>query len=310
MEYRELGKTGMNVSILSFGASSLGGVFHKIDENQGIDTVLEAIDLGINLIDVSPYYGFTKAEKVLGKALKQIPRDKYYLSSKIGRYGSNGGKTWDYSAKRTIDSISESMDRLNVDYIDLISCHDIEFSDLNQIIGETLPALHDIKAQGLIGHVGITGLPLDKLHYVVEKTSPGMVETVLNFCHYCLNDDALADDIDFYREREIGIINASPLSMGLLSERGAPSWHPASAAIKNACKTAASHCKSSNYRIEHLAIKYAVSNPGIASTLVSTSKPQNIRNNVKWASENLNDKLLADVSNILQAVHRETWENS
>ncbi len=310
MKYQELGKTGMNVSILSFGASSLGGVFHKIDEKQGIDTTIEAIELGINLIDVSPYYGFTKAENVLGKALKQIPRDKYYLSTKVGRYGTEETKTWDYSAKRVIESLSESMDRLNIDYIDLISCHDIEFSDLDQIIGETLPALHELKAQGLVGHVGITGLPLDLLHYVVENTSQGTVETILNFCHYCLNDDALADEIKFYQEKGVGIINASPLSMALLSERGAPPWHPASSAIKEACAAAASHCKSKNYRIEQLAMKYAVSNPGIATTLVSTSKPENIRNNVKWVNEDIDEALLEEVLDILKPIHRETWENS
>ncbi len=310
MEFRELGETGMNVSILSFGASSLGGVFHDINEKKGIEATIEAIELGINLIDVSPYYGFTKAEEVLGKALKQIPRDQYYLSTKVGRYGTSAGKTWDYSAKRAVESISESMDRLNIDYIDLINCHDIEFSNLDQIIGETLPALHELKSQGLVGHVGITGLPLDKIHYIVEHTSPGMVETILNFCHYCLNDDSLADEIDFYKDKGVGIINASPLSMGLLSGKGAPSWHPASAAIKNSCRQAASFCQERDYRIEQLAVRYAVSNPNIATTLISTSNPENIRKNVRWADEELDEGLLSEVLDILKPIHRETWENS
>ena len=75
MHYRKLGKTGMEVSELGFGASSLGGVFHSFNENRGIDAVFAAIDAGINIIDVSPYYGYYKSETVLGKALKDIPRD-------------------------------------------------------------------------------------------------------------------------------------------------------------------------------------------------------------------------------------------
>ena len=99
MIYNEIGKTGMRVSNLGFGASSLGGVFHSNREDDGIRAVHVAVDNGINFIDVSPYYGYLMAETVLGKALKDIPRNKYYLSTKVGRYGKDGQNTWDYSAK-------------------------------------------------------------------------------------------------------------------------------------------------------------------------------------------------------------------
>ena len=131
MQYHEIGKTGMKVSSLSFGASSLGGVFHDIKEKEGIESVFTAIEAGMNFIDVSPYYGHYKAETVLGKALKDVPRDQYYLSTKVGRYGKDGVNTWDYSAKRAVESVYESMERLNIDFIDLINVHDIEFADLN-----------------------------------------------------------------------------------------------------------------------------------------------------------------------------------
>ena len=95
MNFHEIGKTGLKVSNLSFGASSLGGVFHQIKENEAIEAVFTAIDNGMNFIDVSPYYGHYKAETVLGKALKEIPREKYILSTKVGRYGKDGVNTWD-----------------------------------------------------------------------------------------------------------------------------------------------------------------------------------------------------------------------
>ena len=127
MNYNEIGKTGMKVSQLSFGASSLGGVFHSVKEADALEAVFTAVELGMNFIDVSPYYGHYKAETVLGKALKEIPRGKYYLSTKVGRYGKDGVNTWDYSAKRAKESVYESMERLNIDHIDLINVHDIEF---------------------------------------------------------------------------------------------------------------------------------------------------------------------------------------
>lgn len=226
MTYNELGKTGLRVSALGFGASSLGGVFHDIREAEGIEAVHVAVEGGINFIDVSPYYGHYKAEVVLGKALRDIPRDRYILSTKVGRYGKDGVNTWDYSARRAMESVYESMERLGVDYIDLINVHDIEFADLRQVAEETLPALVELRGKGVVGHVGITDLQLENLQWVVEHVPAGTVETVLNFCHYCLCDDKLTDYIPYFEERGIGIISASPLSMGLLSERGVPALPP------------------------------------------------------------------------------------
>ncbi|MDE6654968.1 MAG: aldo/keto reductase, partial [Muribaculaceae bacterium] len=168
MDYREIGKTGMKVSSLGFGASSLGGVFHSLKEEKGIEAVHTAVDAGINFIDVSPYYGHYKAETVLGKALRQIDRSRYYLSTKVGRYGKDGVNTWDYSGRRAKESVYESMERLGVDHIDLINVHDIEFADLEQVCGETLPALVELREEGVVSHVGITNLTLRHFKYVIE----------------------------------------------------------------------------------------------------------------------------------------------
>ena len=206
MNYNEIGKTGMRVSNLSFGASSLGGVFHDIREAEGIKAVYTAVENGMNFIDVSPYYGHYKAETVLGKALKEIPRDKYYLSTKVGRYGKDGVNTWDYSGKRATESVYESLDRLHIEYIDLINVHDVEFSDMNQVVNETLPALVELKKKGIVGHVGITDLQLENLKWIIDHSEPGTVESVLNFCHYCLNDEKLTDYLDYFESKNIGII--------------------------------------------------------------------------------------------------------
>ena len=150
----------MKVPVLSFGASSLGSVFHETREAESIKAVFTAIENGMNFIDVSPYYGHYKAETVLGKALKDIPRDHFLLSTKVGRYGQDGVNTWDYSARRATESVYESMERLHLDYVDLINVHDIEFADLNQVVNETLPALVELRDKGIVKHVGITDLQL------------------------------------------------------------------------------------------------------------------------------------------------------
>ena len=262
MEYREIGKTGMLVSALSFGASSLGGVFHNVRETDAIAAVHAAVDGGINFIDVSPYYGYYKAETVLGKALREIPRDRYYLSTKVGRYGKDGVNSWDYSAKRATQSVYESMERLGIDHIDLINVHDIEFADLRQVASETLPALVELREKGLVSHVGITDLQPENIRWVIENVPASTVESVLCFCHYSLNDDLLTEYLDFFEERGIGVINASPFSMGLLSSRGVPSWHPAPKPLVDACARAAAHCTAKGYPVEKLAVQYSVGIPG------------------------------------------------
>ena len=313
MRYTELGRTGMKISHLSFGASSLGSVFRETNEKESFEAVEAAIEGGINFIDVSPYYGHYKAETVLGRALRNIPRDKYYLSTKVGRYGKDGVNTWDYSAKRVTDSVYESMERLGIDFIDLSNVHDIEFQaalpgGLQKVVDETLPALFDLKAKGVVGHVGITDLQLQNLKWVVERCEG--VESILNFCHYTLNDDALADYIGFFEQHGVGIINASPLSMGLLSERGVPAWHPAPKPLVAVCQKAAEHCKAKGYPIEKLAVQYSVSFPRIASTLFSSANPANVRRNIEWANEEPDWDLVKEVKEIIGDQQRVTWANS
>ena len=310
MQYYEIGKTGMKVSNLSFGASSLGGVFHDIREAEGIRAVFTAIEHGMNFIDVSPYYGHYKAETVLGKALKEIDRSKYYLSTKVGRYGKDGVNTWDYSAKRSIESVYESLERLNIDYIDLINVHDVEFADLNQVVNETLPALHELKAKGLVKHVGITDLQPENIQWVIDHSPEGTVESVLCFCHYCLNDDRLIDYLDYLEEHNVGVINASPLSMGLLSQRGAPAWHPAPKPLVEACQKAVQHCTAKGYPIEKLAIQYSVSNPRIATTLFSSANPDNVLKNIAYAEDPIDWQLVEEVREIIGDQKRVGWANS
>jgi aryl-alcohol dehydrogenase-like predicted oxidoreductase len=310
VEYREIGKTGMKVSNLSFGASSLGGVFHPVKEKEGIEAVYTAIENGINFIDASPYYGHLKAEIILGKALKNIDRSEYYLSTKVGRYGKDGLNYWDYSAKKARLSVYESMERLHVDYVDLINIHDIEFSDLEMICAETLPALVEMREEGIVKNVGLTNLTLKHLKYVIDNVPLGTVDSVLSFCHYCLNDDELLDYLDFFEEKGIGVINASPFSMGLLTERGAPEWHPAPNPLKDLCNKAMEYCKGKDTSIEQLAISYSVSNPRIATTLFSTSRSEAILQNIRWAELSLNEELLKEVRSILKSRFRDTWLNS
>ena len=303
MKYRLLGSTGLEVSTLSFGASSLGSVFRETDDREGIRTMHAALDAGINLIDVSPYYGATKAETVLGEAISQTSRDRFYLSTKAGRYGID---TFDYSRATIISSLEESLRRLKTDYVDFLFLHDIEFVQPDIIIEEAIPALNSLKEQGKIRFSGICGLPLALFEHMLPKVQ---VDAIISYCHYSLNDHSLLKLLPLLEKHQVGLINASPLSMGLLSTRGAPDWHPAPEMVKEACMRAAKLAEVKGADIAKLAVQFSTSHPSIPTTLVSTANPDNIIRNAAWIEEPIDEELLNEILQILQPIHNVTWES-
>lgn len=301
MEYRTLGKTGLKVSALSFGASSLGGVFKPVDESVAIRTVHAALELGINFIDVSPFYGYTKAEELLGKALKGVARDRYYLATKVGRYGD---AEFDFSAQRSKTSVDESLRRLGVDYVDIIQSHDNEYGDLKQVTNETIPALRHLQEQGKARFVGVTGYPLKIFRTILDSVD---VDTILSYNHYALNDTTLAGLLPWLHQKDVGIINASPVSQGLLTNHDLPAWHAASEDIRKACADAAAYCRAQGTDIAKVAMQFSVGNPGIHTTLVGTANPANIEKNVRWIEEPVDKALLANVNKILAGIKDRGW---
>src|SRR6266542_3452508 len=127
MQRRRLGRTELELPILSFGASSLGAEFRSVTLDEVLASVRVALDCGLNLIDTSPFYGRGMSEVLLGVALRDVPREHYLLCTKLGRYDLSH---FDFSAKRVAESVDVSLHRLGTDYLDICLCHDIEFVDL------------------------------------------------------------------------------------------------------------------------------------------------------------------------------------
>ncbi|KAL6759906.1 L-galactose dehydrogenase [Haematococcus lacustris] len=311
---RELGSTGLHLSALGFGASPLGGVFQAIDDRAGVAAVHHAHARGINYFDTSPFYGATKSESVLGQALRDLPRSEFVLSTKVGRYGQD---SFDFSAARVTASVAESLQRLQVPYIDIILCHDVEFGDLHQVVNETLPALHQLKSQGLVKHVGFSALPLNVFSWIIDKAPPGQVEVVLSYCHHSLNDSSLCDLLPYFESKGVGVIGASPMAMGLLTNQGPPAWHPAPAPLQQACANAAAHAAAQGVDISKLALKHSVRLPGISSTLVGMASAELVDTNIattlqalgQQANENEAEesRVAAEVLGLLAPVQGVTW---
>ena len=307
---RPLGRTGLQVSILSFGASSLGGVFHAVEEADAIRAVHAALDLGINYFDVAPAYGGTRSETVLGKALRGIPRDRYYLSTKIGKYTNPekyGDDTLDYSRERTRRSIEESAARLGTDYFDIIHIHDIEYEGRRHTewaLGEGFEAVSELKAEGRIGAVSFGIYPMDLWHRILT-TLP--VDAGLVHNHYSLHDTRMLELLPLAKERGIGLINASPFGSGLLTDRGPADWHPANALQRAVFKRAADYCSDRGTSISQLALQFSSQHSGITTTMFSSASADSVKRNVAWAEESYDLTLVEEVRQILKPVTHIDW---
>lgn len=282
--------------------------FNVAQEKKGIIAVHDAVRLGVNFFDVSPYYGRTRAETVLGKALREIPRDRFVLSTKVGRYDID---TFDFSAERVVKSVDESMARLGVDYIDIIQCHDIEFGDLDQVITETIPALKKLKEAGKVRAIGITGYPLEIFPYVLSCVEPGSVDVMLSYCHYCLQNDRLGLLLDRMKREQIGVINASALCMGLLTERGPPSWHPAPEAVKAKAREASAVCFEEGTALSTVALRYALNaDPAaVASTLVGIDSTETLTKNIEIFHSPFNAEMTTRIRSIFEPVKNVRWDS-
>ncbi len=301
MEYRRLGQTGLTVSVLGLGASALGNMFRPVSDREAAEVVRTAFDLGITYFDVSPYYGLGLAEARLGSALAALPREQVVVSTKAGRYGAD---QFDFSRARILASIQASLRALGTDYLDIAFLHDIEFGDPDEVLHEGWAALQDARTAGLVRFAGASGLPLAVLDGFVAAAKP---DVILSYCHYCLNDNSLEDLSSRWTAGELGLVNASPLAMGLLTNAGPPDWHPAPPALRAAAKQAAAYARSREADIAGLALKFATGHPRVATTLVSTASVTHLASDVRTVGEPLNHQLLAAVQQILAPVHNITW---
>jgi L-galactose dehydrogenase len=311
MKYSTLGKTGLSVSSLSLGASALGSVFHEIDEDEGIRAVHAALDAGINYIDVAPAYGATRAETVLGRALHGIDRSRYHLSTKVGKQtlpGPAGENIFDYSEEGIRQSLRQSMERLGVNYFDIVHLHDFDYNhkfNADIALTEGVAALRLLKDEGVIGAVGAGIYPMDLWKRCLVEAD---LDVMLVHNHYCLNDIRTLELLPLAKHKGVGIINASPFSSGLLSDREAPAWQPASPSERALFATASDFCQAQGTTISKLALQFSSQHPDLPTTLFSTSRTSSIERNLRWHEEPCDYELVAEVQRILEPLMNMQWD--
>ena len=190
--------------------------------------------------------------------------------------------------------------------MDLLQVHDVEnVVDPRQIVEETLPALRKVQKQGKCRAVGITGLPLRILRWIASQAE---VDTILSFCRYNL----MVDDMDevltpFCRKEGVGLINASPLHMRVLTEAGAPDWHPAPQAIKDAGRKVVEICNQAGVDPADVALRFCIDHPLVSTTLVGMSKARHVEGNLRALTTKIDPVLLKGIQQAVAPVKNQMW---
>ncbi|MCQ3802939.1 MAG: aldo/keto reductase [bacterium] len=304
MLYRRLSGTDLDLSVVGFGAAPLGEEYGPVDERESTDVVRAALDEGINYFDTSPYYGRTLSESRLGLALSGF-RDQAIISTKAGRYDRHYPEGFDFSYRRIVRSIDQSLRRLRTDHVDIVFLHDIEFSPASMILDEGLPALVDAREAGKVRFLGVSGYPLDVLIEIVET---GSIDVVLSYCHGDLLNSSVTDClVPVARDNQCGVITASPLHMGLLSPSGPPSWHPAGPELRRAARALIDYCKKKGVSLPAAALSYALGLDGPASVLIGIGNARELSECVSAARQPVEDRTMATLVTLRGRFGGEPW---
>lgn len=274
-----------------------------------VETIRHAIlHRGITLLDTAPWYGHGTSEITIGYALSdllvhedgavgesRIHRSSIVTNTKVGRYEADPKLQFDFTYDATMNSVQRSLRRCCCRYFDVIQIHDPEFAtSLSELKDETIPALVECRRKGWCKAIGITGYPLAVQHELLVSCNMNSDDTVFDqslvYCHNNLHDMSLYDDQAFLWPNEMGrmsfaeccqkgnvkLMAAAPLSMGLLTCSGPPSWHPASQALRQACASAAQLCESQEVDIASLALLYALSQQEVGCVLLGMKDIQQV----------------------------------
>lgn len=301
MQKRPLGNTGLQVTPVALGTGSIGELFGPATQSEAVKTVHSAIDLGINLIDTSVYYG--SAEERLGVAL-QGRRDQVVLATKAGRFGYD---QFDFSPAAIRASLEQSLRRMRTDHVDVFHLHDVEFVPLDPILTDRFAVLQDLKAQGKCRFVGMTGYPLATMCRVISETA---VDAVLTYAKATLLDNSLEETIvPLAADRGVGVMNAAAVALGLLTPGGSNIGvsHPATPVIRDSAIKMRELAEARGVDLAFLANQYSIWHSGAATTVIGTSKLSHLQSAIRAAEEAPDPELVAAFTALRPPADARQW---
>lgn len=291
----------MTVTTMSLGGAGLGGVFGPVADAEGIAAVEKGLELGMNWLDTSPKYG--QAEQRMGVALRGVPRDSYYISSKVGTHPKFGKN---YTADVAYWTVENSLKVLGVDYLDIGLIHEPEPEHLDQALAEggALSALVDLKRQGVIRQIGIGVQSHQLIHRMMET---GELDVALTVNDYTLLRQTVIEGVcEEAERRNIGVVNGAALAMGILSGRdpltiGTPKWTPPKQEIDSAVRIH-EWCRERGISVLGLALQFSLRQERLHCTLIGASTADEVQGCWDAVTEEIPDSVWEELPALLDEV--------
>lgn len=304
MNRNRVGRTDVRVSDVGFGGAPIGNLYKPVSDEDALAAVRAAWDGGARYFDTAPHYGLGLSERRLGAALRDQPRDEYVLSTKIGRLlvdnpaptGSDlavGGfavpdtltRRRDYSRDGVRRSLDGSLDRLGMDRVDIVYVHDAE-DHLEQALREAVPALVELREEGVIGAIGAGMNMVEPLVRFVTETD---VDAVMLAGRWTLADRTGEPLLAACAERGISLVAAAPFNSGLLS-RPYPAddahfdYEPAPADVLDFARRLAAACDAAGTTLPQAAMQFALRYPAVPTVVVGMRTATQSSANLAWAT--------------------------
>jgi D-threo-aldose 1-dehydrogenase len=298
----KLGRTGLNVTALGFGATAIGGMYEEVSDDQASAVVDAAWDQGIRYYDAAPQYGLGLGEMRLGAGLASRPRDEYVLSTKVGRllradappnpddFGPDGlpfdkgtpdvATVYDYSRDGVLTSIEESLARLGKDRLDVVYVHDPD-NYVAEALAGAFPALIELREQGVISAVGAGMNQTAALETFARETDPDLF--LLAGRYTLLEQGALDTFLPLCAERGIAVVAGGAYNSGLLADPN-PGTHynylPAPGPLIERAQQLRAVCTRHGVPLKAAAIQFPAAHPVVAAVLTGSRRDTELSENI------------------------------
>ena len=307
-------RTGVEVSRLSLGTAALGGLYTSVSDADCTDTVLAAIDNGINFIDTAPHYGKGTSEVRIGKALSGRDRSSFVISTKIGRLlvpsttdiddffmdaDNTVERKFDFSASGVRQSLEGSLERLGLDSVEILFIHDPD-ANADEAILEAYPELDRMRSEGIIKAIGVGMNQCETPTRVIKETD---IDMVLIAGRYSLLDQkALEGLLPTALERNVDIIAAGVFNSGILANpvKGATyDYVPASDELLAKAVRIREVLDGHKVSLTSAALQFPLRHPAVKSVLVGCRSAAEVETNIAEFDKTIENKVWDDLVSVL-----------
>jgi D-threo-aldose 1-dehydrogenase len=310
MRSRNVGRSRVTVTDLGLGTASLGNLYHEVSDEAAAATIDAAWAAGIRYYDTAPHYGLGLAERRLGAGLRCRRRDEFVVSTKVGRLlvdnardtgardldngfdvPANLRRVWDFSADGVRRSLSESLCRLGLDRVDIALIHDPEESDEpGAALEYAYPALDEMRAQGVLGAIGVGSKQIQILTRFVAEADIDIV--MLAGRYTLLEQPALDDLLPACEARGVGVVNVGVFNSGILAEdwpdgTAAYEYGTAPLPVLERAQRIARACRQYGVSLPRAALAFAAAHPLVCSVALGAGTPEHIARNVELMTQPL-----------------------